>query len=251
MKKENIFKDFTNLYEIPKTLRLELKMAGWIINEDLFLSEQNFKWKTWTEYYLAKNEVFWKDQIILEAYKRIKPYLDKLHVIFIEESLENLVLDYSEAEKCFLELQNESKKEKKDKIRKELYNIFAKLRKEFTKNFERIWNIWKENYENKTFIDEKWKTRNYKIAWKWYEVLLSDTNLDILIDIFSEETEWENVLIKNIKWEKINIFKSFKGFTTYFSNFNESRKNFYLWDWKSWRIATRIINENLTFFLKK
>lgn len=246
--KKNIFTNFTNLYEISKTLRFELKMAGWIINEDLFLSEQNFKWKTWTEYYLAKNEVFGKDQIILESYKRIKPYLDKLHRIFIDESLENLVLDFSEAEQKFLELQNETEKSQKDKNKKELEKIFKSLREKIEKNFEKTWNIW-ENKFIKKLSEKKW-TKNIETKWNWYKILLSDKNLDILNEFFSEETEWENVLIKNIKWEKINIFKSFKGFTTYFSNFNESRKNFYLWDWKSWRIATRIINENLTFFLK-
>lgn len=57
-------------------------------------------------------------------------------------------------------------------------------------------------------------------------------------------------MVKNIKWEKENLFKSFKGFTTYFTNFNHSRENFYKDDGKAGRIATRIIDENLIFFLK-
>lgn len=240
--KENIFTNFTNLYEISKTLRFELKMAGQVINEDLFISDQNFKWKTWTEYYLAKNEVFWKDQIITEAYKRIKPYLDQLHRIFINESLENLVLDFSEAEQKFLEWQNEIEKSQKDKNKKELEKIFKSLREKIKENFEKNWNIWEEKFTEK----KPWKENN----WKGYKILLSDANLDILNKVFSEETEWENVLIKNIKWEKVNIFKSFKWFTTYFSNFNRNRENFYKDDWKSGAIATRTIDENFIFFLK-
>lgn len=252
----NNFKDFTNLYEIPKTLRFELKMAGWIINEDLFLWEKNFKWKTWTEYYLAKNEVFWKDQIINESYKKIKYFLDKLHIQFIEESLKNLKLeDLSKIEEKFLEWQKENDKDKKAKIKEKIFGdknwkwwLFSELREKISKEFVENGKSWKEIHNAKQYKDEKWKI--VEIKWKWYEILFSEKNLYILSGVFKEEDLWDKVIVEDIEWKKQNLFKSFKGFTTYFWNFNENRKNFYKDDWKTGRISTRIIDENLVFFLK-
>ncbi|PZM86777.1 hypothetical protein DLH72_00110 [Candidatus Gracilibacteria bacterium] len=251
------FENFTNLYEIQKTLRFELIPSGAKIENDEIVGEEFFKGKTWTEYFLAKNEIFGKDKIVYESYKKIKPFLDKLHTIFINESLKDLKLDFGNTETKFLEWQKENDKTKKDKLKEEIFGkngkggIFGKLRNDINKKFEKNGKNWKDLYEKKlTVTDEKGKEKKIKIKGEGYKILLSDTNLDILSDIFSEEKEGENVLIENIKGEKVNLFKSFKGFTTYFSNFNNSRENFYKDDGKAGRIATRIIDENLIFFLK-
>jgi CRISPR-associated protein Cpf1 len=50
--------------------------------------------------------------------------------------------------------------------------------------------------------------------------------------------------------EKEELFEKFKGFFTYFSNFNESRKNFYKDDGTASAIVTRIVDENLVTFIK-
>lgn len=204
----NNFKDFTNLYEVPKTLRFELKMAGWIINEDLFLWEKNFKWKTWTEYYLAKNEVFWKDKIINESYKKIKYFLDKLHIQFIEESLKNLKLeDLSKIEEKFLEWQKENDKDKKAKIKEKIFGdknwkwwLFSELREKISKEFVENGKSWKEIHNAKQYKDEKWKI--VEIKWKWYEILFSEKNLYILSGVFKEEDLWDKVIVEDIEWKK-------------------------------------------------
>jgi len=249
----NNFIEFRGLYEISKTLRFELKPV----------------WET--EKLIVENEVFPKDKIVYESYKKIRPFLDNLHTKFIEESLENLNLDFNNIEVSFLSWQKEIDKIQKDKLKKEIFwekwkwGLFWKLRKDVNNKFITNWENWKKIYENKVSIDEKWKEKNYKIKWDWYKILLSDTNLDILSEIYTEENFWEKVIIEKyiknpnyteLNWEKKfilekqNLFKSFKGFTTYFTNFNHSRENFYKDDWKSWRIATRIIDENLVFYLK-
>ncbi len=43
-----------------------------------------------------------------------------------------------------------------------------------------------------------------------------------------------------------NLFDSFEGFYTYFTNFNNSRKNFYSGGGEDTSIANRAINENLS-----
>ncbi len=228
----NNFSNFTNLYEISKTLRFELKPVGE------------------TEKLLIENKVFKKDKIINKAYHKIKPFLDKLHRLFIKESLENINLDYSKAYQKFLEIEKTNDKKQKDNLKKEFDNIKKDLRKQIVNSFKITWEKWKKYFWENTYIDEKGKEKKYSIKWDSYKILLSETNLNILYQIFSEEKYKDEVLIENYNWEKVNIFQIFKGFTTYFTNFNHSRENFYLDDWKSGRLATRIIDENMIFFFK-
>ena len=68
------FEDFTNLYELSKTLRFELKPAG---NTQKMLND---------------NDVFGKDKIIKEKYQETKPFIDRLHREFVNESLEGAIL---------------------------------------------------------------------------------------------------------------------------------------------------------------
>ncbi len=252
--KKNNFSNFTNLYELSKTLIFELKPVGE------------------TTKLLEKNKVFKKDETVNQAYHKIKPYLDQLHIEFIEESLQNSTkLDLSQAYQKFLEIEKQTDKKLKNKLKDELFWknkkwwIFWTLRKDITNAFTITWKNWKQHIENKSYKDEKWKEKNYQLKWEGYKILMSDTNLDILFQKFPEETHGSEVTIKKyIKnpdynnsenqeaylQEEQNLFKSFKWFTTYFTNFNHSRENFYKDDGKAGRIATRIINENLIFFLK-
>ncbi len=226
------FQNFTNLYEISKTLRFELKP----------------QWNT--DKLLIENKVFKKDKNINEAYYKIKWFLDKLHLMFINESLSNINLDFNDAFEIFKEIDKEQDTKKKNNLNKEFEKIKSSLRKQVCNWFKNTWNKWKEKFWNTTYIDNKWKEHTYKIKWDSYKILMSETNLNILYQIFNEETCWDKVLVENYNWEKENIFRIFKWFTTYFTNFNHSRDNFYKDDWKTWRIATRIINENMIFFFK-
>lgn len=281
------FKIFTNLYEITKTLRFELRAVWWEIQEDLFIWNENFKWKSWTEYYMNKNNIFWQDKTKDEYRKFIKYYLDKLHRKFIEESLEslkyedfndwdnNLLLKFEEKLK---EWKDEKDKTKKEKFKKELWwesddkdnKLAFELRKIITKKFENKAIDWYKNYtidwENKLY-DEKWKEIKFtkcEDKWKFKEskaiYFLQDSNvIYILKELFVNKLteEWDSPYKKEDidsleKLKEINekVFKEFEWFWTYFTSFNASRENLYKDDGISWALATRIINENFVFFLE-
>jgi CRISPR-associated protein Cpf1 len=70
---------------------------------------------------LIENQVFPKDKIVYESYKKIRPYLDKLHLQFIEESLSSVKLDFNEIEKKFLEWDKEKDKTTKNKLKEEIF----------------------------------------------------------------------------------------------------------------------------------
>jgi len=226
------FSSFTNLYELSKTLRFELKPV----------------WKT--QDLLKQNNVFKKDIVVKNAYDKIKPFLDRLHKKFIDESLKNTQIDFKEAYNKWLEIEKTSNDKEKKKLKEEFKKIKSNLRKQIVAWFKKTWNIWKDKYSSIVYVDEKWKKQNYKIKWDWYNILMSETNLNILYEFFIEKDWWNEVLVEDYDWKKKNIFKIFKWFTTYFTNFNHSRDNFYKDDGKSWRIATRIIDENMIFFFK-
>jgi len=66
MTTKNSFAGFTNLYELSKTLRFELKPVGE------------------TEKLLSENQVFLTDKIRQNKYEEIKPFLDEFHLDFIK-----------------------------------------------------------------------------------------------------------------------------------------------------------------------
>ena len=196
----NNFSEFVGQYEISKTLRFELK-PQWITMDNL-----------------KADNVIIKDREVQENYNEIKEYLDELHILFVEKSLENIDLSLlDDFNKKYLELKKDSK-DKKNKANFE--KISKELRKELVSFFDSQWNIWKEKY---SFL-KKW--------WIW--CLTEKEVLDLL---------------KEFNPEKEELFEKFKWFFTYFSNFNESRKNFYKDDWTVSAIATRAIDENFTTFI--
>lgn len=302
--KQNAFSEFTNLYELSKTLRFELKPVGWEIYEDLYLelkdwnfdtewsSEKNkmktinFKWKSWTEYYMIKNNIFLQDKTKDEYRKYIKYYLDKLHRTFIQESLEklkyedfntwdeNLLLKF---ETKFKEWKEEKNKPKREKLKKELWwdnddkdnKLAFELRKIIIEKFKKKAIDWYNNYTKIT--DWKWKKIKFtkcENEWKFKEskaiFLLQDSNIiyilkELYVNKLSEEDykKWDYPykieLIKSfddLKKKNLEVFKEFEWFWTYFTSFNASRENLYKDNGISWALATRIINENLVFFLE-
>lgn len=66
------FSQFTNKYELSKTLRFELKP------------------QLETQQLLEQNNVFGKDEIIQKKYVKTKIYFDKLHREFVADSLKDL-----------------------------------------------------------------------------------------------------------------------------------------------------------------
>lgn len=216
----NSFENFTNLYELSKTLRFELKPVG---NTQKMLDE---------------NKVFEKDKLIDDNYHKIKYYFDLLHRKFIKESLLKIDFDFNEYYKSFLVLKKGDKKTQDDFKKQE-----DNLRKNLVGSFNEKANEWKENY----------KQKGIELKQAGFEIFFEKDNLEILKEEFknkpnSDEKAPDIEFIDLITNESKNLFESFKGFTTYFNNFNNSRRNFYSSEAKDTAIANRAINENLRRF---
>lgn len=195
------FWDFTNLYELSKTLRFELK--------PVYNTLDNLK-NDW---------VIQKDREIEENYHLIKDLLDDLHILFVEKSLENVILwNLDDFYNCYIEYKNDSKNNINTSA---LEKIAKQIRKELVSFFENEWNSWLKKYD---FL-KKW--------WIWF---------------LTEKEVLE--LLKQLHPDKSEVIDKFDRFFTYFSNFNESRKNFYAEDWRAWAISTRAIDENLITFIE-
>ncbi len=171
---------------------------------------------------LEKDWVSQKDKEVEENYNKIKVFFDSLHREFVKQSLENWYLELLENfYNSYIEL-NKNIENKKNKSLQKLFEKSSKeLKKELVSFFEWKWNDWKQKY---SFL-KKW----------WIDVLNEKEVLDLMWEFYPKEKE---------------LFKKFDKFFTYFSNFKESRKNFYADDWRAWAIATRVIDENLITFIK-
>ncbi len=201
MEVEDNFSSFTNLYEISKTLRFELKPVGETQNN------------------LKLDWIIQKDREIEENYVLIKDLLDDLHILFVEKSLENVNLEFlDEFYNCYIEYKKDSKNKKNIS---NLEKITKNIRKELISFFVNEWNSWLQKYD---FL-KKW--------WIWFL-----TEKEVL------------KLLKELNPDKSEIIEKFDRFFTYFSNFNESRKNFYAEDGRAWSISTRAIDENLITFIE-
>jgi CRISPR-associated protein Cpf1 len=69
---KKIFEEFTNRYELSKTLRFELKPVGE------------------TTKMLKENKVFDIDENIKKKYEATKPFFDRLHRKFVKEAISRL-----------------------------------------------------------------------------------------------------------------------------------------------------------------
>ena len=67
--------------------------------------------------------------------------------------------------------------------------------------------------------------------------------------LFSKDTITEDLKIIAEKSEDLKAIESFRGFTTYFQDFNKKRENIYSDEAKAFAIPFRIINQNLPRFL--
>lgn len=158
----NNFKDFTNLYELSKTLRFELRPRGK------------------TKIQLENDWIIKKDKQIKKDYHEIKKFLDLLHIEFVEKSLENIYLgnleEYFETYK-YLKL-NPKDRNLKNKFEK----IEIALRKELVSFFILEVNSWVNKY---SFL-KKW--------WIWF--LTEKEVLDLLEIKFPDNKN----LFERFKW---------------------------------------------------
>lgn len=224
-KKEfKLFDDFTNLYEVQKTLRFELKPIG---NTQKMLDEA---------------DVFRKDKIIKEKYQKTKPFIDRLHREFVDVSLRGAFLTDLDLKKYFEALKNWKDNKKDKEAQKSLKNEEEKLRKEIVNFFNKT----AENWAKEKYLDIGLKKKDIGI-------LFEESVFGILKKRYGNEDDSflqdENgVFFKDENDERISIFDEWKGFIGYFTKFQETRKNFYKDDGTETAIATRIINQNLKRF---
>ena len=215
-KEGNIFDTFTGKYQLSKTLRFELKPAEY------------------TKKFLKEHKVFEKDEVIHESYLKAKPYFDQIHREFIEEALapDNArSLSFISFERVW----NVYQKDKKDGRRefetakKEAYRMVTKLLDDYA-------DSWKSIYAP----DAKQSGT---------ELLCSSEILPVLKARFPQEVGEEALFVKDQEGKQRYIFDSFDGFTTYLGKFQETRRNLYKDDGTSTAVATRVI-ENLVSFLE-
>jgi len=220
-KQFKLFDDFTNLYSLSKTLRFELKPVG---KTNELLNEQR---------------VFEKDKQLAENYEKIKKYFNLLHRKFIRESLFNFNnINFSNYQKLYYNYVKNNKGNKSKQLH-EIREERKKLRKQIVDLFNKNAQEW----------NKKYKQKGIKIKKNKLEILFEKKILDILKFEFPVN-EYPDVEYINFDGKKKNIFDSFKNFTTYFSSFHESRKNFYKANGISSAIPTRIIEDNLQKFIK-
>ncbi len=212
----NLFDNFTQQYSLTKTLRFELKPEG----KTLENMQNAFKFDKDLQTFLV-------DQDIEDAYQTLKPYIDFIHEEFITESLESDIakgIDFSEYFENF--------KIKKDINQKDFQNLEHKLRKEFDQLYIQIANKWKEE----KYKQYKWK-KGSKVA-NGSEILSSEDILKLVVDLNQDNNQLKDI-----------VQNTFKGFFTYFSGFNDNRRNYYQVEKEAKSsIATRIVNENLPKF---
>ena len=149
------FKNFTNLYELSKTLRFELRPVGE------------------TTKMLKENKVFDIDENIKKKYEATKPFFDRLHRKFVKEALSNIAL---EGLSDYLETYKKFTNDRKDKeSQKELEKQEKLLRKQIKIFFDSQANQWKEKY-NKI---------NFKKSG--LNILFEESILQLLKEIYGKE----------------------------------------------------------------
>ncbi len=227
-RQKSVFDQFTRKYSLSKTLRFELRPAGK------------------TEEFLKKNKVFEKDKLIDDHYHEIKYYFDTLHREFIYKTLKNVSFPTARYQKYYDAVIRFKTARKDDKKREgsQLLRVEDKFREEIVGWFNKTAKIWKENFAKKGI-----NIRNDDI-----EILFEESVLDVLEEKFKDSPEGADLRVPRIIFndpstgEKQNLFASFKGFFTYFSNFNNTKRNLYSAEDKDVAIANRAINENLRKF---
>jgi len=209
--------DFTNLYELSKTLRFELKPVG----------------KTWKM--LKDNKVFEKDEKIARNYEKAKKWFDKLHQEFIDDALSKVNLDKTLLEK-FEQAYFAYKKNRTSANRKELADQKTQTRKAIRAQFEITAEEWRDEYVRK--ITNKKEKDNVK--------KLKKLDLFFKVQVFGLlKNKYPDAII-----DQSSIFDSFNKFASYFSKFHQTRENFYKIDGTATAIPTRIVDENLPKFLE-
>ncbi len=219
----HIYSEFTNLYQLSKTLRFELKPIG--------KTKETFKqWLEESNSADDDNNLFVKDKKIKNAYLVIKPIMDKLHEQFIEKALLDGAknIDFSE---YFNAYQNKAVKDDTEKeLRKAIGEAFQVAGRYYVQEMSKAQ---KDGKEIKTKKD------------KLYECLTDAKVLNYLIVNVKEFAKASGLGENELK----EHLEQFKGFWGYLDGYNTNRENYYATEKEqSTAVATRIVHENLPTF---
>lgn len=212
----NIFEEFTNQYQLSKTLRFELKP---VFSSNLSEVEQSAALNRYWDEYLC-SDLYKHDKARKESYPIVKNLIDIFHKRFIKESLSTF--------KC----------NKWDK----LYNIYisAPTSKEYKNLQKEIRKEIEDNFKKQDW----WKyAQSYSQLIKNFEELLQNND-----DFYTEISK--NKEIGHISEDEIkNHLNVFNGFATFFETLQKNRNNMYSSEAKETSIANRIVNENFVIFV--
>lgn len=213
-------KNFTNKYQLSKTLRFELKPQGKTLS------------------YIQQHGLLEQDEHRGENYKLVKKIIDEYHKYFIDKSLCNFNLRYAD-------------EGNKDSLSE--YYLYYNIRQRSDTEKELFKSIQKKM--RKQIVDRLVKDEAYKhidkkelIKEDLVVFIKGDTYKEMLRrkDIFKDYTDDQLCELQEVD---LSLVKEFSNFTTYFTGFHENRKNMYSEEEKSTAIAYRLINENLPKFI--
>ena len=220
------FSEFTNLYDLSKTLRFELK--------PIWRTKELLEWEN----------LFQKDRKIEEIYQNIiKPCLNNLHSELIEESLEWVSLNLDEND--YVIWKQAINRNWNENEKKKFKDSFDKKKKELRKQVVAY------------LINSRIKGKYSQISW--CGDMMKKEIIPVLADIYWDKKYERDVNDNKKKYENSDlIWKTYKElingyfvwFFTYLTNFNTNRSNLYKDDWKASRVATRVIDENLIKFFQ-
>lgn len=162
--------------------------------------------------FINKDGLLEQDAVRAQSYVRVKRIIDEYHKAFIDRVLADFELVYDDCGKrnSLEEFYNSYISPTRDELRKkELKDIQDGLRKQ---------------------ISDRFKNGGCK---RLFEKDL--IKVDLLNFVDSDEDR--------------DLLKEFRNFTTYFTGFNENRKNMYSAEAQSTAIAYRLIHENLPKFI--
>ncbi|MBP5202317.1 type V CRISPR-associated protein Cas12a/Cpf1 [bacterium] len=159
---------------------------------------------------IEKKGLLDEDEKRAESYKAVKKLIDEYHKTFIENALSSLT------------------EKEKDEFRKLLDKYFE--------------------YYNSNKKDDL-ATCATDLRKQIAGVFKNENNKETFERIFGKELIREDLLKAVKSDDERKLIGEFNDFTTYFTGFNENRKNMYSADEKSTAIAYRLVNENLPKFI--
>ncbi len=207
----NFFNDFTNQFSKSITLKNELIPVGKTL--------ENIK----------KYNILSKDELRNDNYELVKVIIDKFHRYYIEAVLSNVDLDWNDLYKSICQqkkLKNPSNKK----------NVDEKEKQRALKDYESLLSL-KRKQLFKYFSEISLALPNGVVLPIKFEDLFSKKLFTSFLDNFVSD----KVVIEKIE--------KFKNFTTYFTGFNENRRNIYSVEKQTTSLFYRLVDDNFLKFV--